>query len=416
MTSDTYNLREASRDQTSVAITGMGIVSPLGNDLASHWRGIVEGQCAIAPIDLFDTSGHRTKIGGQVRGHAARLPERVNRIRHIGRADEFALIAASEALESAGRPQDRYAPERVGIVVGAGVGGMLRTERYAADLAAGRVANPADLIPYAPNYSADVLGRFFGFRGERASFATACSSSAMAIGWAFDLVRSGRLDCALAGGTDTLCQLTYAGFNSLRSVDPEPCRPFDVNRAGLSLGEGAGFLILERVADAESRGAATDLRILGYAARTECHHMTAPEPSGKGMAAVMTAALRNAGLSPADVDYINAHGTATPQNDVAEAAGVVRLYEEAGTAPPPVSSTKSQIGHALGAAGALEAVGVACALRHQTMPPTVNHTETDPRCPLDVVPNHSRPAPLAIALSNSFAFGGNNCALLFGVA
>jgi 3-oxoacyl-[acyl-carrier-protein] synthase II len=305
---------------------------------------------------------------------------------------------------------------------------MLLAERFASRHLGGKKADALDLVPYAPNYSADVLAQCFGLRGERATFATACSSSSMAIGWGFDLVRTGRVDCALVGGSDTLCELTYAGFNSLRAVDPDPCRPFDAKRNGLSLGEGAGFLVLERAEDARARGRAVDLLIRGYAIRTECHHMTAPDPTGKGAAAVMTAALRNAGLSPADVGYINAHGTATPQNDVAEAAaiarvwgrgdGVSREHDEDRTAAdrqastPPISSTKSQIGHALGAAGALEAVTTACALRRQVLPPTVNHEQTDPLCALDVVPNQSRPARFSIALSNSFAFGGNNCALV----
>jgi 3-oxoacyl-[acyl-carrier-protein] synthase II len=400
------------RSAFSVSITGMGIISPLGADVASHWEGVAAGRCAIGPIDLFDTSRHRTRLGGQVRDFESLVPAEAQAIRHLSRADALALVAAAEALADAGRPQDHYRPERIAVVVGAGVGGMVRTERFASDHVAGRRVNPLDLLPYAPNYSADVLAKGFGLRGERATFATACSSSSMAIGWGFDLVRAGRVDCALVGGTDTLCELTYAGFNSLRAVDPEPCRPFDARRNGLSLGEGAAFFVLERSEEARARGRQTDISILGYAIRTECHHMTAPEPTGKGAAAVMAAALRNAGLTASDVGYINAHGTATPQNDVAEAAAIVRLFDEAKTSIPPVSSTKSQIGHALGAAGALEAVTTACALRRQVLPPTVNHEQTDPLCPLDVVPNQARPARFAVALSNSFAFGGNNCTLV----
>jgi len=397
-----------------IVITGMGIVSPLGCNLASHWRGIETGRCAIGPIDLFDVSRHRTRLGGQVRGFESRVPASVQSIRHLSRADLFALTAAAEALADAGHPETHYTPEKIAVVLGAGVGGMLLVERFAARRLSGKRANALDFVPYSPNYSCDVLAHFFGLRGERATFATACSSSSMAIGWGYDLVRSGRVDCALVGGSDTLCELTYAGFNSLRSVDPEPCRPFDARRNGLSLGEGAAFLVLERMADARARGRNADVAMLGYAMRTECHHMTAPDPSGKGAAAVMTAALHNAGLTPADVGYINAHGTATPQNDVAEASAVVRVFGEAGTSIPPVSSTKSQIGHALGAAGALEAVTTACALRHQMLPPTVNHEQTDPLCPLDVVPNKARPASFSVALSNSFAFGGNNCTVIFG--
>lgn len=398
----------------SVAVTGLGIVSPLGCDVASHWEGIVQGHCAIGPLDLFDTSRHRTKIGGQVRGFESRVPVAAQSLRHLSRSDLLALAAAAEALEDAGRPQDYYRPERIAVVLGAGVGGMLSTERFVSSRLAGARADALDLVPYAPNYSGDVLAQFFGLRGERATFATACSSSSMAVGWGFDLVRSGRADCALVGGTDTLCELTYAGFNSLRAVDPEPCRPFDAKRNGLSLGEGAGFLVLERAEEARRRGRSVDLFVRGYAIRTECHHMTAPDPTGKGAAAVMIAALNNAGLAPSDVGYINAHGTATPQNDVAEAAAILRVFGEGRGHCPPVSSTKSQLGHALGAAGALEAVTTACALRRQVLPPTVNHEQTDPLCPLDVVPNQSRPARFAVALSNSFAFGGNNCSLVFG--
>jgi len=397
-----------------VAVTGMGIVSPLGCDLKSHWAGVEAGRCAIGPIDLFDTSPYRTRVGGQVRGFESRVPAAARSVRLLSRADLFALAAADEALASAGRPERRYPPERVGVVLGAGVGGMLGAENFARRYFGGREADPLDLVPYPPNYSADVLADFFGLRGERATFATACSSSAMAIGFGFDLVASGKLDCALVGGTDTLCELTYAGFNSLRSVDPEPCRPFDADRNGMSLGEGAGFLVIEREEDAGARGRRADLFVLGYAIRSECYHMTAPEPSGRGAAAVMEAALRNAGLSPADVGYINAHGTATPHNDRAEAAAIVGLFAEAGSDLPPVSSTKSQVGHALGAAAALEAVTTLCALARGILPPTVNHRRTDPQCPLDVVANRARPARFSVALSNSFAFGGNNATLVFG--
>jgi len=397
----------------NIAITGLGIVSPLGCGTAAHWEGVAAGRCGIGPIDLFDTSRHRTRLGGQVRGFESRLPAGAQALRHISRADRFALAAAAEALADAGDPHRHYAPERIGVILGAGVGGMTRAEAFAArHLAGDRRPDPMDLVPYPPNYAADVLARWFGLRGERATFATACSASAMAIGWAFDLVASGRLDCALAGGADTLCELTYAGFNSLRAVDPAPCRPFDAARDGLSLGEGAGFVILERAEAARARGRAPDLRVAGYAVRSECHHMTAPDPTGAGVTAVMAAALANADLAARDIDYINAHGTATPHNDVAEAAGIVRLFGAAGADVPPVSSTKSQIGHALGAAGALEAVTVALALRAQLLPPTVNHNRTDPQCPLDVVPNHARPARFAVAMSNSFAFGGNNCSLI----
>ncbi len=401
------------RESGSILISGMGIVSPLGNDVAAHWSAVAASRCGIGPMDLFDTSRHRTRLGAQVRGYELRLTPAMRALRHLSRADHFALIAAAEALEAAGSPQRHYPADRIAVVVGAGVGGMLLTERFTADYTRSGQANPLDLLPYPPNYACDVLASFFHLRGERATFATACSSSSMAIGWGFDLVRTGRADCALVGGSDTLCELTYAGFNSLRSVDPEPCRPFDANRNGLSLGEGAGFLVLERAENARARGLRSDLAILGYAIRTECHHMTAPDPTGQGAAAVMAAALRNCGLAPAEIGYINAHGTATPQNDAAEAAAILRLFAESPAAPPPVSSTKSQIGHALGAAGALEAVTTLCALHHQVLPPTIHHEQTDPQCPLDVVPNRARAGSFRIALSNSFAFGGNNCTLVF---
>lgn len=411
--SETAGRCEARRAR--VAITGLGIVSPLGGDESSHWQGIAAGRCAIGEIDLFDTSRHRTRLGGQVREFESRVPSGVRGLRRLSRSDEFALAAADQALADARRPERSYTAERIGVILGAGVGGMLLAERFTASFVRGEGGNPLDLVPYPPNYSTDVVAHAFGLRGERATFATACSSSSMAIGWGFDLVRSGRVECALVGGADSLCELTYAGFNALRSVDPEPCRPFDANRNGLSLGEGAAFFVLEREADARARGLAPDLFVLGYAIRSECHHMTAPDPTGRGAAAVMAAGLHNSGLAPTDVTYINAHGTATPQNDVAEAAAITALFDAAGAPAPPVSSTKSQIGHALGAAGALEAVTTALALRRQILPPTVNHGQTDPRCPLDVVPNAARPARFSIALSNSFAFGGNNCTLVLGL-
>jgi 3-oxoacyl-[acyl-carrier-protein] synthase II len=249
--------------------------------------------------------------------------------------------------------------------------------------------------------------------GPKTTFMTACSSGATAIGYARDLIRLGAAEVMVCGGTEPLCRITYSAFNALQAVDPDYCKPFDRHRRGLTLGEGAGILILESLDHARRRGAGIYAEVLGCGISCDANHMTAPDPEAAGAVSAMTAALADAGIPPADVDYINAHGTATPANDRMEIRGIKTVFG-ARARRIPVSSTKSMIGHTLGAAGAIEAVACMLAIEHQFIPPTIHHETPDVDCDLDVVPGKARTAQVNTVLSNSFAFGGNNTALLFG--
>jgi 3-oxoacyl-(acyl-carrier-protein) synthase len=267
------------------------------------------------------------------------------------------------------------------------------------------------LVSMPVHATADVLGSLLGCRGLRATLATACSSSANAIGLAADLIQEGRADAMLAGGADAHCKMTYAGFNSLQALDPQVCRPFDRRRAGLSLGEGAAMLVLEEEGRARKRGATVFAEFAGYGTSADAHHMTAPDPAGRGAVAAMRRALAEARVDPADVGYVNAHGTGTPQNDPIETRAVKTVFGEHARRLA-VSSTKSQVGHCLGAAGAIEILATVLALHHGFVPPTVNLDEPDPECDLDYVPGVARAERVRIALSNSYGFGGNNTSVV----
>jgi 3-oxoacyl-[acyl-carrier-protein] synthase II len=326
-------------------------------------------------------------------------------------------MAVREALSASGLDLDSVVKDRVGVILGGGAGGMLSWERYRREVWTGkRPKKPSLLLSSSPCTLTDLIANHYGFTGARATISTACSSSATSIGYGFDLVRSGAQDMVITGGSEALSELTFAGFNALRLVDPEHCRPFDKNRRGLSLGEGAGFLILEDHDRARARGATIYAEVLGYAINADAYHMTSPDPEASGMSRVMTRALETAGVPREDVHYINAHGTATRVNDEMETKAVKRVFGEDAARQLAVSSTKSMVGHCLGAAGAIEAVTTALALHHQRIPPTIHLETKDPDCDLDYVPDVSRAQEIGVALSNSFAFGGNNTTLVFGRA
>jgi 3-oxoacyl-[acyl-carrier-protein] synthase II len=325
-------------------------------------------------------------------------------------------VAAEEALagarSAAGPLPD---PGRTGVILGGGVGGLFDSESYYRTvLGKGWKSVPATrALGHFPCATADRIAERHRFGGLRNTVVTACSSSTLAIGMAYDAVRSGAVDLAVTGGSDTLSRLTYSGFNALRSVDPDACRPFDARRKGLSLGEGAAILVLEPLESALERGAEVQGEVLGYGMSSDAHHMTAPHPDGEGAALAMGRAIRLAGLEPGDVDYINAHGTGTPHNDLAETRAIHRTFGER-AASIPVSSTKSMLGHCLGSAGAMEALVTVLALRDGFLPPTAGLEQPDPGCDLDHVPLTSRAGNPRTAISNSFAFGGNNGCLVLG--
>jgi 3-oxoacyl-[acyl-carrier-protein] synthase II len=394
-------------------VTGIGVVCALGHNKQAFWDALCQGRSGIGPVDLFDASGYRSRIAAQVRGiDFSRLPP-VRHWRRLGRCDRLGLWAAQEAITEARLLERGIPAQRIGIVLGAGCGGVWEAEHYRRQLHQGRVKpRPSLLLPFPACHLTDLIGNCHGFCGPRSTIATACSSSATAIGYAADLISSGRADVVLAGGAESLSELTFSGFNALRSVDRTTCRPFDRLREGLVLGEGAAMVVIESAKRADDDGMAGYGTVLGYGICADAYHITTPDPRGEGPMRSMALALAHAGVDVSAVDYINAHGTGTPVNDRTETLAIKKLFgRRAGSIA--VSSTKSAHGHCLGAAGALEAAATLLALKHALLPPTIHWQEPDPDCDLDYVPNLARRAQIEVALSNSFAFGGNNTTLAF---
>ena len=391
-----------------VAVTGLGAVTALGPDVPSLERGLRAGTTGVRECTLFDTNGFRTRLAAQAPEPTPPLDEAL--LTNASRPDRFGLQAAFEAVRMAGL--DARALERAALIFGTGTGGAGITEQYYRRVHAQETPPASMLVPHQPASVTDLVARHLGIRGPRTTIMTACSSSATAIGYAADRIRLGHVDVAVAGGAEGLCRLTYAGFNCLRATAPEPCRPFDAERKGLNLGEGGAVLILESETRARARGATILGFLAGYGITADAYHMTAPHPDGDGAARAMQAALDDAGLTAAQIGYINAHGTATPHNDAAESAAIKTVL---GPRAPqvPISSIKSMVGHTLGAAGAIEAVASILTLSRGFIPPTVNLRTPDPAFGLDFVPNHSRTLTVDVVLSNSFAFGGNNTSLAF---
>jgi 3-oxoacyl-[acyl-carrier-protein] synthase II len=399
-----------------VAVTGIGAVTALGGDTAALAAALTDGRSGIGALTLFPHAG-RCRVAAQIpeipsprAGIGAELPPAT--LRRLSRPDRFALAAAGEAARDAGL--DATLAARAAVVVGATTGGMLDTEecyrrrragldrRYRASRMAG--------TPIAT--AAAVVAQALGARGPQATASTACSSSALAIALAATMIRRGVVPVVVALGTDGLCRLTYAGFDSLQALDPEPCRPFDRARRGLSLGEGAAAVVLEAPAHARARGARIRGFLLGTGTATDAHHVTAPHPEGAGALAALRAALADAGVPADAIDYVNAHGSGTPKNDAVEIA-VLRAVFGRRLPRIPVSSTKSQLGHCLGAAGAIEAVATVLALGEGILPPTLGLREPDPGWDdLDLVPLAGRRMPLGVGVTSSYGFGGHNVTLV----
>ena len=397
-----------------VAVTGLGVITAIGESLSRFGEGLFSGTCGIGPVSLFDTTGYMSPLAAQVKNQELESLFKPEEIKRVSRCDLLGLIAAREALIDSRLDLKQCNRDRIGVVLGGGAGGMLSWEKYRRTLWSGKAkARPSLLISSSPCTLTDLIASRYGLNGFRSTICTACSSSATSLGYGFDLIRSGTHEMVITGGSEALSELTFAGFNALRLVDPEFCRPFDKNRRGISLGEGASILLLEDYARAEQRGATIYAEVLGYAINADAFHMTSPDPEAMGMSRVMARALELAEVSADQVKYLNAHGTATKINDQMETVAIKRVFGEAAK-ELAISSTKSMVGHCLGAAGAVEAVATILALYEQMAPPTVHLDEFDPDCDLDYVPNRSRSLEMEFALSNSFAFGGNNTALVFG--
>lgn len=390
---------------TDVVVTGVGAVTGWGAGVEALWGAMLDARRAFRPIERFDASRHRTNKAAEV-PDLARLPRRERR---VTLADRFALAATEEALGGAGLvgPLGR----RTGVFFGSSTGGMWEGEEFYLRRGAGLPARLSDLVAQQYNGPGDAVARCLGVQGPVESVSSACTSGALAIGAALDALRSGEIDLAIAGGSDSFCALTHAGFNSLRSIDPDFCRPFAAERAGLILGEGAGVVLLETLEHAHSRGARGQIALRGFGSTCDAHHMTAPEPSGRGAAAAIRAALADARLDPAGVDFVNAHATATPLNDAAEwaalAAALGSRAEEI-----PIVCPKGSIGHLLGAAGGIEAVLTVLCLERGTLPPIPIEAQ-DPALPGRVVRGLPLRDAYAVGISTNLAFGGSNTALVF---
>jgi 3-oxoacyl-[acyl-carrier-protein] synthase II len=397
-----------------VAVSGIGAVCGLGWGVAPLWEGLHAGRPGFVPILRFDHRPHRTHLAAEAGEPPAELSRSVPGWRRLSVADRFAVFAAIEAMERAGLASPLG--DEAGVYFGSSTGGMYESELFFAGfLRDRRRVRLSALASQQVNGPGDAVARRLGVSGPVETLSSACASGALALAAALDAVRSGEVEIAVAGGADSLCQLTYAGFNSLRSVDEAPCRPFRAGRSGMSFGEGAAVLVLEPLERVLARGAAPLAELAGAGASCDAHHMTAPDPTGAGAAAALEAALGDAGLRPAAVDFVNVHGTGTPLNDAAEWRALQRVFgERAGRIP--LVATKALVGHLLGCSGALEAVATILCLHHGELHPAINGGagEADPELPVSLVAGEPLRLPEArTAVSTSLAFGGSNAALVF---
>jgi nodulation protein E len=396
-----------------VAVTGIGTISALGLDRRQFWDSLCQGRCGIAPIEAVDRTHLRFPNGAQVRGYRAveHLDERL--ADYLDRFAQFALIAAREAVQDAGLEWTPAVCDRTAVVTGSCLGGQSSEDHEFSRLyrESATRAHPFTVPRVMANAAASYISMEFGVTGPTYTLSTACSSSNHAIGMAFHMVRQGMADVALTGGSEAPFSLGHLmAWDAMRVVAPDTCRPFSRDRRGMILGEGSGMLVLETMDLARARGAPIYAEIVGFGMSADAHHIT--QPSVEGPVRALRAALEDGALRPEQINYVNAHGTGTTANDVAETRAVRTAFGEHAN-QLMVSSTKSMHGHALGAAGALEAAVTILALRHGTIPPTVNYLAPDPECDLDVVPNVARQVQIEAALSNSFAFGGLNAVLAF---
>jgi len=404
-----------------VVITGMGCISPVGNNVADTWKSILEGKSGAALITKFDTSLQKTKFAAEVKGFDAAAMFGTRDARRMDRFTQFAIASAMEAQAQSGLIIDDSNRDRIGAVIGTGIGGI-STLIEQADVM--RERGPDRVSPFLvpmmiSDSAAGMLAIRFGVRGPNMALATACASGNNAIGEALEMLRRGAADVMFAGASEAaLIPVAMAGMNvmtalSTRNDDPQAAsRPFDKDRDGFLMGEGAGMIVLETLEHARARGANILAEVTGYGTTDDAHHISAPAENGAGAAMSMKLALENAGLTIDDIGYINAHGTSTPLNDKSETAAIKTVFGEQAY-QIPVSSTKSMTGHLLGASGAVEATFCVMAIRDQILPATINYQTPDPDCDLDYVPNQPRQASPKHVMSNSFGFGGHNATLVF---
>lgn len=394
-----------------IAVTGLGLVTPIGAGHDEVWQALLSGRSGIAPVESFDTSAYNVHLGAEVRGFAPEPYVRRLDPAAMGRASRFAVAAARMALDDAGIGEGEVVPERAGVAMGTTSGEPLEVERLDDRILSDSVDQVgAEFIGRYPcHLIAAHVAREFGFCGVNTMLPAACAAGNYAIAFAVDTLRAGRADLMLAGGADAFSRITYSGFYRLGAIAPERCQPFDRHRKGMIPGEGAAILVLEPLERALERGAHIYAELAGYGLSCDAHHMTAAHPEGDGAARAMTRALADAGLLPEEIGYISAHGTGTPTNDRLETIAVKRVF---GPAAPriPMSSVKAMIGHTMGAASAIEAAVCALAVSTDCIPPTMNLEEPDDD--LDYVPNQARELTVRTAMNNAYAFGGNNASVI----
>ncbi len=405
-----------------IVITGIGVVSPLGNDLASTWEGLKAGRSGIGLIQSMDTSDYPTKIAGEVKDfNAAQYFSNPKDARRVDRYTHFAVGAANMAVADSGLDIESIDKTRVGVMIGSGIGGLSTHEtQHATLLSKGPSRVSPFLIPYMiSNIASGIVSMEYGFGGPNMSIVTACATSNHNIGEAWRIMKFGDADVMLCGGAEaTILPTGLAGFSNMKALssrndDPEKAsRPYDVDRDGFVMGEGAGVVVLETLEHAQARGAKIYGEIVGYGVSADAYHLTSPDPEGNGAARCMQMALDHADLKAEDIDYINAHGTSTPLGDICETKAIKKVFGDHAKNGLVVSSTKSMTGHLLGAAGAVELAACVMAINEGIIPPTINIENQDPECDLDYCANEARKVDVKAALSNSFGFGGHNSSIV----
>ena len=402
-----------------VVITGLGAITPIGKDVNETWKGIENKKCGIDKITLFDTENFKTKLAGEVKEYDPLEYFEQKQAKRFDKSSQFAVIAAREAVKNSGITEENTNYDRVGVFVSSGIAGLKTIqEQCEINYIKGNNRVSPMFIPMTiANMPAGNIAIEFGFKGESISIVTACASSTHAIGEAYKTIKQGYEDVIIAGGTEaSICPIGIAGFENMKALCTSEDKnrasiPFDKERNGFVMGEGAGIVVLEELEHAKKRGAKIYAELIGFGTTTDAYHITSPNPSGEGGAKAMIRAIEDAGIKPEDIDYINAHGTSTHLNDSTETLAIKTALGEA-SKKVMVSSTKGNIGHLLGAAGGVEAVICVKAIENGIVPPTINYKEKDEECDLDIVPNEPRKEKLNIVMSNSLGFGGHNASII----
>tara|TARA_A100001037_G_scaffold112318_1_gene102373 strand:- start:2859 stop:4109 length:1251 start_codon:yes stop_codon:yes gene_type:complete len=409
------------KNLTRIVVTGMGVLSPLGEDVKTYWSSLLEGKSGIAPMKLADSTEYPCKISGEVSDFDPKNYMDLKEARRMARFSQLAVASAGLAIKDAKLNISKMDPGSIGVLLGNGNGGFPTTEENARILFSrgGMKVSPFFIPMVLPNMAAANVSRIYSIKGYTSTVITACAAGTQAIGEAAEVIRRGTADVIITGGCEAgISQLGLGGFNVIKALtrnneNPEKAsRPFDANRDGFAPAEGSATLILESLEHANKRGANIVAEIIGYGVSSDAYHLVQPDEEASGPARAMQWALDNASISSNQVDYINAHGTSTPKNDLVETKAIKKVFEK-NAYNIPISSTKSMIGHALGGAGALEAVACINTILSKTIHPTINYETPDPECDLDYVPNKSRISNVDIAMSNSFGFGGQNACVIF---